>query len=310
MAPTGVKPNAGEGLNAFLIRNGLHPTTHLTAFLEMNSGKFGKDNSLLAHHTYLIPPVTTVLVEPLFGDSYKEVTLLNNELNGALFFLISGHGGPDPGASGKYGNDRLDEDEYAYDITLRLGRCLIERGAKVVFVVQDANDGIRDGKILAYDNDETCLGDPIPLNQIERLRQRVSKVNQLSRENSAFVYQRSLSLHLDSRSHKKQIDVFFYHHENSLAGKQLAETLRGVFDEKYKVHQPARGFSGTVTTRDLYEVKYTIPVSVFVELGNIQNARDQQRFIIDTNRQALAQWLAEGLIRDYLQSKASVPSKQ
>ncbi|MFT3739747.1 MAG: N-acetylmuramoyl-L-alanine amidase [Breznakibacter sp.] len=303
----GIKPNPGEGTNAFLLRNGLNPLQHMKAFVELNTGKFGKENTLLAHHIYFLPTINDTFTEPLFGEALKEATIKTNELTGATFYLISGHGGPDPGASGQYGKHKLDEDEYAYDITLRLGRCLIEKGAKVVFVVQDPNDGIRNEKILLYDNDETCMGDPIPLNQIERLRQRVDKVNQIYKANPGG-YHRSVSIHLDSRSQKKQIDVFFYYYQGSPNGQNLAETLRQVFNEKYKLHQPSRGFSGTVSTRELYELKYTHPVSVFIELGNIQNTRDQQRFVIETNRQALAVWLAEGLVRDYRSHKgASLP---
>jgi len=37
------------------------------------------------------------------------------------------------------------------------------------------------------------------------------------------------------------------------------------------------------------------PAMVFVELANITNAADQKRLLINTNRQALANWLFEGL---------------
>lgn len=295
-----VKPLSGEGVFGFLLRNGLDPKKDLMAFLNLNPGKFGKDNSLLAHHAYALPSLKpATVVEPLWGDALKEVTISDNSLVGALYYLISGHGGPDPGASGIYGGERLDEDEYAYDITLRLGRWLTERGASVVYVIQDADDGIRDDKFLKYDNDETCMGESIPLKQNDRLKQRVDIVNQLFKQNRSTAYQRSVSLHLDSRVEKKQIDVYFYHHENSPLGLKLAQTMRQTLEDKYHLYQPGRGFSGTVSTRNLYEVKYTHPVSVFIELGNIQNYRDQQRFILAGNRQALAEWLGEGLARDF-----------
>mgnify|MGYP002229007932 CR=1 FL=1 len=41
----------------------------------------------------------------------------------------------------------------------------------------------------------------------------------------------------------------------------------------------------------------------FWELGNIQNARDQQRLVIPDNRQALANWIAEAMVSDYKKSK-------
>jgi len=44
-------------------------------------------------------------------------------------------------------------------------------------------------------------------------------------------------------------------------------------------------------------LRYTDPRAVFIELGNIRNSADQKRFIYETNRDALAKWLYEGLIR-------------
>ena len=176
----------------------------------------------------------------------------------------------------------------------------------MIFLVQDADDGICDDKFLKYDNDETCMGDAIPLKQNDRLKQRVNKVNELFRQNKEYLYQRSISIHLDSRSEKKQIDVFFYHHQNSIPGMRLAQSLRQTLEDKYNLYQPGRGFSGTVTTRDLYEVKYTLPVAVFIELGNIQNYRDQQRFILAGNRQALANWLAEGIEKEYINAQTDL----
>ena len=42
---------------------------------------------------------------------------------------------------------QLHEDEYAYDIILRLARELLSRGAKVHIIIQDKKDGIRDGHV-------------------------------------------------------------------------------------------------------------------------------------------------------------------
>ena len=86
--------------------------------------------------------------EPLFGKAMATYPITSNELSGACFYLVSGHGGPDPGAIGTYLDHKLHEDEYAYDIVLRLGRELLMRGAKVHFIIQDKKDGIRNAKIL------------------------------------------------------------------------------------------------------------------------------------------------------------------
>lgn len=75
--------------------------------------------------------------------------------------------------------------------------------------------------------------------------------------------------------------------------------MKNTFEAKYDRHQPNRGFEGTVSARNLYVLLNATPVSVFVELGNIQNAFDQRRFVISDNRQALAKWMTEAFIADF-----------
>ncbi|GHU63540.1 hypothetical protein FACS1894123_06500 [Bacteroidia bacterium] len=79
--------------------------------------------------------------------------------------------------------------------------------------------------------------------------------------------------------------------------------MQQVFRSQYKKHQPKRGFSGSVSTRSLAVLTNTNPVSIFFELANMQNPNDQKRYILDYNRQALAEWLALGFIKDYRSSK-------
>jgi N-acetylmuramoyl-L-alanine amidase len=146
------------------------------------------------------------------------------------------------------------------------------------------------------------MGDVILLSQKKRLQQQCDKINDLSRKSKS-KYQRAIFIHLDSRSEKQRIDVFFYHHAKSKRGEQLAKILKTTFQEHYDKHQPARGFSGTVSSRELFVLAKTKPVAVFAELGNIQNSFDQRRFLLSSNRQALANWMCRGIIRDYEKSK-------
>ena len=67
-------------------------------------------------------------------------------------------------------------------------------------------------------------------------------------------------------------DVFFYHSNRRAESKKLANRMKDTFESKYGKHQPNRGFTGTVSGRNLYVLTRAIPVSVFVELGNIQNS--------------------------------------
>lgn len=309
------KPRDNEGIYAFLRRNKRTEKGHYEQFLELNKGKLGRNNMLKKGVSYTLPPVSgassqkqtsatsskqsgTKRKNPLYGKKYENFTVSSNRLKGAYFYLSSGHGGPDPGAIGKVDGISLHEDEYAYDITLRLARRLEEEGATVYMIIQDAKDGIRDDKYLSNSKRETCMGKAIPLNQKARLKQRSDKINDLSRSSKG-KYKRAVFIHLDSRSKKQQLDVFFYHAKNSSEGKKLSNTMKDTFREQYKKHQPNRGFTGTVGARELYVLEKTAPVGIFAELGNIQNSFDQRRFLDPDNRQALANWMCRGFIKDY-----------
>lgn len=303
-------PRSGDGIHSFLRRHNRTRKEHFQQFIDLNQKKLGKNNSLILGVKYQLPPLSTTASvssgnkkgtkkkEPLFGKKYEDYTIESNELAGACFFLVCGHGGPDCGAIGKLDGRELHEDEYAYDITLRLARALMTKGATVHIIIQDKNDGIRDDKFLKNSKTETCMGDPIPLNQVQRLKQRCDKINSISRK-SPEKYQRAIFIHLDSRNKSHQTDVYFYYTGNKQASKQFTTTLRNKFEEQYKKHQPNRGFKGTVSTRNLYVLNNTTPISAFAELGNMQNSFDQKRFVNKNNREALAKWLCKGFIQDY-----------
>ena len=307
-----VQAKQGDGIYTLLRRHGLS-TSQLKEFLDLNKDNLGENNSLFAGRTYILPAKgsktetgaaepapSKVMTVPLFGKKYERLELIDQKLKGAVYYLVSGHGGPDPGAVGKYGPYKLAEDEYAYDVTIRLARRLMEHGATVYMIIQDEKDGIRDENILKMDQDEKNYnGSPVSRSQVQRLRQRVNAINSLYAKHKG-AYQRMVTLHIDSRSERKNIDVFFYHHENSSDGKKLAESIHATFDRKYNRHQPSRDYSGTVSHRSsLYVVKYSHPPTVFIELGNIRNDLDQRRLVIANNRQALANWICDGIIADY-----------
>jgi N-acetylmuramoyl-L-alanine amidase len=237
---------------------------------------------------------------PLFGENHAEVTLESAELQGKAFYIVSGHGGPDPGAMSELGGKPLCEDEYAYDVSLRLARNLMAHGATVEIIIQDPDDGIRSESILDCDKEELCLGETvIPLWQVARLKQRTFTVNKLYKKHrrAGIKEHTVICIHVDSRSPLKRQDVFFYYYPKSKSGKKLADGLQQTFREKYKENRPNRNYHGTVTSRELYVLKFTDPPAVYVELANIRNAVDLQRILPESNRQALANWLFEGLTR-------------
>lgn len=271
----------------------------LISLFSFNSNRLFSQN---AKNSKSKPLTVRTINEPLFGKNLTSFKTVSNELKGATFYVVSGHGGPDPGAIGRIGRNELHEDEYAYDISLRLARNLMMRGAKVHIIIQDKKDGIRNDKFLRNSKTETCMGEKIPYSQLKRLQQRCTKINSLFKKDGS-AYKRAIFIHVDSRSKKHQTDVFFYYKKNSSESRHLARTMKDTFSGKYKRHQPGRGFTGTVDHRSLYVLNNTTPASVFVELGNIQNTYDQQRIILSDNRQALSNWLCEGFITDYKRYK-------
>ena len=302
----------GDGIYSLLRRNGVSPTKFYNKFVELNAENLGDDEALMMGHSYLLPDTMAIEKEdkvdarisyPIFGADFAKVDSVSNRLQDAVYYLISGHGGPDPGAVEKYNGKMIAEDEYAYDVTLRLARELISHGAEVHIIVQDENDGIRDDRALELDTDETVSSQKIPLGQLERLKQRSEAVNELYQKNRG-KYQRLLVTHVDSRSRGTNIDVFFYHHEKSKNGKRLAESIHQTFMRKYRKFQPNRLYNGTFMERSsLYVVKNTLPAMAYIEIGNIRSKKDQRRILDPDNRQALAKWISEGILLDYESSK-------
>jgi N-acetylmuramoyl-L-alanine amidase len=328
----------GDGIYKMLKRNGLDPDKYTDSFIELNKTRLGKNNTLFTGVKYKLPesekseikavsspgitssePPSTKIssAEPdpnakstgqfkylsIFGPKYASIEIKSNELKGAIYYLKSGHGGPDPGAMGTYQNHIVCEDEYAYDVTLRLARNLIEKGATVYLITIDKNDGIRDDAFLKADKDEVCYpNQTIPLNQVKRLHQRVEAINQLYNKNGK-AFQRLIIIHVDSRSKAENIDIFFYHDSKSNRGKEAATILQRTFHNKYNEFQPGRGYYGSVSSRNLYVLKNALPVGVYIELANINHQRDIQRLIIPDNRQAVANWLAQGLVVDFKTNK-------
>lgn len=237
-------------------------------------------------------------IYPIFGKKYEKVSPISNKLSGMIFYIVGGHGGPDPGAIGFQAGYELHEDEYAYDVSLRLARKLLEHGAEVKIIVQDENDGIRDDRYLNNSDKEKYIGGiEIPRNQLARLQKRAEIINNIYYENSKTAKSQYVIItHVDSRITNKMIDIFFYYKENSAEGSSLANTLLETIEDKYHKAQPGRGYEGSVSSRNLYMLRKTIPISIYIELGNIQNDRDQKRILEVNNRQAIANWLTDGII--------------
>jgi N-acetylmuramoyl-L-alanine amidase len=304
----------GDGIYKILRDNEYPAKDYYNLFKELNIDKIGDDDSLTKGETYFLPNFITkdtVSAPDLLTDTISNDSIINPnktdtdsiidmQLDGAIFYLISGHGGPDPGAVTQVDGINISEDEYAYDITLRIARKIKEHSGMIYMITNDPNDGIREDELLDIDYDEYCYPDlEIPRSQNQRLIQRSNAVNDIYQAGTKTGYHRVIVIHLDSRSTGDNVDVFFYHYPGSKKGEKLAKTLQQKFADKYAEYQPNRGYEGTVTGRNLLVIRKVLPPAIFIELGNIQNEHDRKRFFNPDNRQALAKWIVEGLIDDF-----------
>ncbi len=235
----------------------------------------------------------------IFGEKYSATSIMDKKMSNEVYYIISGHGGPDPGAMTNINGKNISEDEYAYDVSLRLAKNLISHGAKVYMIVRDENDGIREDDFLEMDTDEVVFGgEKIPLNQSERLRQRTTIINKLYNENKSKGYetQRVIETHVDSRQTEHKVDIYFYFNHRKPESEQLANSMYEAIKVKYDDKQKGRGYLGKVSSRDLWTIKQSEPPVVYIELGNITNEFDRKRLMKADNRQAIANWFALGLM--------------
>lgn len=333
----------GDGIYKILRENGYVAKDYYHKFLEINKDKIQLEDQLILGETYILPEkrdtvqtdhivvidtLPQVCVKPdtvIPRDTLPAVcvpspgqvevqqammdlriadTIKGTALKGAIFYLISGHGGPDPGATSYVDGVMISEDEYAYDITLRLARCIEEQSGKVYMIIDDPDDGIRNERILKLDYDEYYYPDfGISRDHTQRLLERAEAVNKLYYKNKSAKYQRVVEIHIDSRNSSQRVDAFFYYCKGSTKGKQLAETMYNLFKQKYARFQPNRGYYGSAEERNLLVIRKVIPPAAFMEAGNINNERDRKRLLDPNNRQALAKWMCEALILDYKKNK-------
>ncbi len=293
-------PRPGDGIWTLLRRNGIDPTpASVTEFKKLNADRLRGRDLLRTDISYRLPGGTGASIHPIFGAKYERVERKSSALAGNVYYLVGGHGGPDPGSIGTYRGKRVYEDEIAYDTMLRTARELIAHGATVEIIIQD-DDGIRDEEHLAGDRDERHAdGSAIALSPVKRLRARTELINKLYMEHRATAReQRVLAFHVDATGLRvePQIDVHFVHATPS--GYAVSRTLSNTMRAKYAAHQPGRGYHERIERRNLYILKNTIPVAVLVELGNIRHQGDQIRLMKPGNRQALAEWLTDGILAE------------
>ncbi|AHH06688.1 Autolysin [Borrelia crocidurae DOU] len=169
-----------------------------------------------------------------FENLVQSCPIKNNSLKNKLIIIDPGHGGLDPGAIVK-AKDGLNneifvvEDEYVYDIALRLYVYLKEHGANVELTILSPDHLIRDSVTANntfvnvknevyndYDLNKTDTVDSWINGTLEGLKKRLSVVNKfvnkyrnIKREDMLYI-----SLHADNSVGAPRCMGFYYHSED------------------------------------------------------------------------------------------------
>jgi LysM repeat protein len=178
-----------------------------------------------------------------FTEAAQALTTLSKKLKGYTIILDPGHGGLDPGAivenSDGYGNKvYVVEDEYCYDISLRVYRDLIRHGAEVHLTVISPNQTIRttDDASITFVNQKNEVYNSRIINSLDRRyvwpvgsswgldqRKEVASeyLNGIRKKKTVFI-----SIHADNNQGDGEGTRVLYHpDESGTSSQDLAEHL-------------------------------------------------------------------------------------
>ena len=221
-------------------------------------------------------------------------------LYGWVVVLDPGHGGMDPGASGIFQGKRVVEDEYVFDVTLRVRRMIRARGGLAIMTMVD-NVGERSWepfKVFPDMRTERFTTDgTVARAGTSGLRKRLRLGNQVKRKYPKH-RQAWISIHFDVRGRGGDDGVRIIVPDTEL---QIAKSLERSFGNAKRLrdddpvvesgdrdHGIRRLFvlSGENRIRD----------KVLIELGNFKNEADVWRIRNHVVREAYARAITDSLV--------------
>jgi len=222
-------------------------------------------------------------------------------LYGVALIIDPGHGGKDPGASRIFNGTPVVENEYVYDVALRVQR-IAKAEDGLAFLTLRSDEEIRSdapNKVLVDDtNEKFALNKKIARAGASGLRSRQVFGNSVVDKYEAHqvVW---ISIHFDVVGARKDIEgariVYAKASPRSLA---LAQRLQKSFGPRMRSVGPiAESGSPKYGLRNLYILngKNKAPAKILVELGNFNNDKDLWRIRDPEVREAYARAIVEGL---------------
>jgi len=222
-------------------------------------------------------------------------------LRGWMVILDPGHGGRDGGSTGIFNGQMVVEDEYVYDVALRVDRLIKARGGLSFLTLHDKKTGIRSWRaqeVFPDERHETFAGQSsIARSGTRGLNQRLAYGNAMSRKYPKYK-QAWISIHFDVVGTKK--DVEGVRIIKSAGSNGLAQALGCSFGKSSRL----RDINPVVVNgdprfgiRNLWILRggNKIQEKVLVELGNFNNTTDVWRVRNPVTREAYALAIVEAL---------------
>lgn len=239
---------------------------------------------------------------PLSAQPKTKVKPTPKPLSGWVVVLDPGHGGHDPGSSGNFNGQRVVEDEYVYDVSLRVNRLLRSMGALSFLTIKDRKTGVRSWKaqdVFPDDRQEIYTqGSAAVRAGTWGLNQRLAYGNTLSRRYPKH-RQAWISIHFDVLGRNTEIDGVRV--ITSKTSDRLAKALGTSFAKynRLREHAPViENGDRAYGLRSLFILNggNRIREKVLIELGNFNNTTDVWRVRNPITREAYAKAIAEAFL--------------
>ncbi len=256
--------------------------------------------------------------EPLILESKvnsKGLNFVDTEEERPKKFIIldPGHGGADPGAQYK----GVDEDEVAYDISVRVKKLLEKKGYKVHQTVVDEYTGFNPQHRLINNQEEYLLhpdGEKLELTH-KLLEKRCEVINEVYKQNIDSIL---VSIHINSTYPQIRGASVYYPNKKTYKSKKseynsknLAEMIKNSM-EIQGVPTYSIDFFGIQDLDILSKVKDSfnngkdfklaifrdtkVETKILIECGNIRNSKDLEILTTPKGRQKIAGAIYKGIV--------------